>query len=97
MHLSDKIKIFFFGLTVQQIESQTVVYTVYSQNSETPQQLTIRVLNFEQVLSLPVDVSKIQNERMSNSVDPDMSPRSVASDLGLHYLLGRVSPHTYGV
>ena len=35
---------------------------------------------------LSVDAHKIP-EWMTNSVDPDQTPQSAASDLGLHYLL----------
>ena len=35
---------------------------------------------------------KLQDE-FANSVDPDQTPRSAASDLGLHCLLGLVSPN----
>ena len=33
---------------------------------------------------------------MANSVDPDETPRSAASHLGLHCLLRPVYPNTYG-
>ena len=33
---------------------------------------------------------------MANSVDPDQTPRSAASDLGLYCLLRPVFPHAYG-
>ena len=33
---------------------------------------------------------------MANSVDPDETPRSAASHLGLHCLLRPVCPNTYG-
>ena len=33
---------------------------------------------------------------MANSGEPDQTPRSAASDLGLHCLLGPVSPKTSG-
>ena len=32
-------------------------------------------------------------ERVANSVDPDQTPRSAASDLGLHCLLRSVCPN----
>ena len=33
---------------------------------------------------------------MANSVDPDETPHSAASHLGLHCLLRPVGPNTYG-
>ena len=33
---------------------------------------------------------------MANSVDPDQTPRSVASDLGLHCLLRVICPNIFG-
>ena len=44
---------------------------------------------------LPDVVSKTAGW-MANSVDPDATPRSVASPLGLHYLLRHVCLRTYG-
>ena len=35
-------------------------------------------------------------EWMPNSVDPDQTPRSAASDLGLHCLLNPPCPKSYG-
>ena len=34
---------------------------------------------------------------MANSVDPDETPRSAASHLGLHCLFRPVCPSTYGI
>ena len=33
---------------------------------------------------------------MANSVDPDLTPHSAASDLGLHCLQRPICPNTYG-
>ena len=35
--------------------------------------------------------------RVANSVDPDETPRSAASHLGLHCLLRPACPNTYGI
>ena len=43
---------------------------------------------------LPVNVCKIA-EWVANCVDPDQTPRSAASDLGLHCLLRYVCPNTF--
>ena len=53
--------------------------------------VVIGALRVKQSIRLPVDVCK--NGWMSNSVDPDQMLHSVASDLGLHYLLGPVCPN----
>ena len=34
---------------------------------------------------------------MANSVDPDQAPRSAASDLDLHCLLGPICPKSYSM
>ena len=47
----------------------------------------------QQVHLLPVNVCKIAG-RVANSVDSDQTPRSAASDLGLHCLLRPVFPNT---
>ena len=44
---------------------------------------------------LPVAVSKILLDKIKISVDPDQTPRSVASDLGLHCLLKSVCLSEY--
>ena len=51
-----------------------------------PSMQSVIVQNFEQVILLPVAVSLIAG-RVANSVDPDQTPPSVASDLGLHCML----------
>ena len=43
---------------------------------------------------LLIDVSIVAG-RLANSVDPAKTLRSMASDLGLHYLLSLVCPNTY--
>ena len=42
--------------------------------------------SFHKSISVPVNVCKIAR-RVANSVDPDQTPRSAASDLRLHCLL----------
>ena len=44
---------------------------------------------------LPVVVYKKNAVLVANRVDPDETPRSVASHLGLHFLLRPVCPNTY--
>ena len=71
------------------------LHTVFILSIRTPQLLTILVLEFEQVQYLPDVVSKIAGW-VANSVDPDETPRSAASHLGLHCFLRPVYPNTYG-
>ena len=51
------------------------------------------VLLFNKSILPPVNVCKIAG-LVANSVDPDQTPRSAASDLGLHCLLRPVCPNT---
>ena len=46
------------------------------------------------LLPVPMNVCKIAIQ-VANSVDPDQTPHSAASDLGLHCLLGPVFPNMY--
>ena len=53
--------------------------------------LIICILNSKQVLLLTADMSKYLDKR--NSVDPDQTPQSAASDQGLHCSLRSVCPN----
>ena len=64
--------------------------TVLTLKYGTPYLLTIFVLKLEQDHLLPVDGSA---GFVANSVDPDQTPRSAASDLGIHCVLSPVSPN----
>ena len=51
------------------------------------------MINVKKVHFLPVEVSKIVGW-VAHSVDPDQTPHSAASDLGLHCLLRLICPNT---
>ena len=67
--------------------------TVFTLNIWTPILITIFVLRFDQVHFTPADVSRTPGW-VANSLDPDQTPRSAASDLGLDCLLRHVCPNT---
>ena len=72
-----------------------VQVTIFTLSIQTPQLLTIFVLKFEQVKFTTQCYLKI-SRWVANSVDPDETPHSVASHLGLHCLLRPVCQLTYG-
>ena len=61
----------------------------------TPQLFTMHFCLNLNVILLLMDVSKIA-DRVANSADPDQTPRSAASDLGLHCLPRTIGPNTFG-
>ena len=72
------------------------VNTIFTLSIQTPQLLTIYVLKFEPVqFTTPMLCLKIAG-RVANSVDPDETPHSAASHLGLNCLHRPVCPNTYG-
>ena len=63
-------------------------HTVFTQSIRTPLLLNILVLKFDRLLS--------RNHRMVvNCVDPDQTPHSAASDLGLHCLIRPIDLSEY--
>ena len=70
--------------------------TVFTLSIRTPQLLTIHVPKiWTSTIHYPMLCLKIAGW-VANSVDPDETPRSAASHLGLYCLLRPVCPNTYG-
>ena len=65
--------------------------TVFIRNSHI--HYSIAYIFLQQIYLLSMNVCKIAGW-VANSVDPDQTPRSAASDLGLHCLLRSVFPNT---
>ena len=63
----------------------------FTLDSHTP--YSFLILLFNKSILLSISVCKIAI-RVANTVDPDQTSRSVASDLGLHCLLRPVFPNT---
>ena len=68
--------------------------TLYTQNIRTSTSLLNTANKIHKTMLLPVNVSKSAG-CVTNSGDPDQTPRSAASDQGLHCLLRPVFPNTY--